>query len=106
MAGVATNEIRLLPLAPLVVFIVLLKLSYFAAFTAVGGQTIGKMAFGIRVVAERGVIDSGRAVRRTLAASVTLLTLGLGFLPAFFGSDRRTLHDRLTGTRVVGLPSA
>jgi uncharacterized RDD family membrane protein YckC len=106
MAGVGTNEIRLLPLAPLALFLVLLKLSYFTAFTAVGGQTIGKMAVGIKVVAERGVIDSGRAIRRTLAAVVTLLTFGLGFLPAFFGSDRRTLHDRLTGTRVVGLPSA
>jgi hypothetical protein len=32
--------------------------------------------------------------------------LGLGFLPALVGSDRRTLHDRVARTRVVALPSA
>jgi uncharacterized RDD family membrane protein YckC len=37
---------------------------------------------------------------------LSLLPAGLGLLPAFFGHDRRALHDRLTGTRVVGLPSA
>jgi len=106
MAGVDVREIRLLPLPPLAVFLALLKLTYFTAFTSVGGQTIGKMAVGIRVVADRGTLDSTRAIRRTLAGVVSVLTLGIGFLPAFFGSDRRTLHDRLTGTRVVGLPSA
>lgn len=105
MAGLGTGDVRLLPPAPLLMFLVLLKLAYFTAFTAVGGQTIGKMAMGIRVIADHGAIDSARAIRRALAGLLSLAPLGLGFLPAFFGSDRRTLHDRLTGTRVVGLPS-
>src|SRR6185295_11496672 len=46
MAGLSMDEWRLLPLAPLVTFLGLLKVAYFYAFTAVGGQTIGKMAVG------------------------------------------------------------
>lgn len=106
MAGLAAADVLLLPPAPLAIFLGLLKLAYFTAFTAVGGQTIGKMAMGIRVVAEHGTIDSARAIRRTLAGLLSVLPLGLGFVPAFVGADRRTLHDRLTQTRVVGLPSA
>jgi uncharacterized RDD family membrane protein YckC len=106
MAGLAFPELRLLPIVPMITFIAIVKLSYFTAFTAVGGQTIGKMAMGIRVVGERGPIDFACAMRRTFAGLLTVLTAGLGFLPAFFGKDRRTLHDRLTGTRVIGLPSA
>jgi uncharacterized RDD family membrane protein YckC len=32
---------------------------------------------------------------------VSALPAGLGFFPAFFGQDRRGLHDRLADTRVV-----
>ncbi len=106
MAGLGASDAVLLPPAPMLAFVALLKLAYFSAFTAVGGQTIGKMALGIRVVSEHGPIDSARAIRRTLAGLLSLLPLGLGFLPAFVGADRRTFHDRLTHTRVVGLPSA
>ena len=106
MAGLASTEVRALPLAPLLTFILLLKFAYFAAFTAVGGQTMGKMALGIRVVAEDGALDATRAIRRTLAALLAIAPLGAGFLPALFDADRRALHDRLTHTRVVRLPSA
>jgi uncharacterized RDD family membrane protein YckC len=106
MAGLDGADIGALPVAPLVTFLALVKVAYFTAFTAVGGQTIGKMALQIRVVGDEGAVDSGRAIRRTFAALLSLLPLGLGFLPAFFGDDRRALHDRLTHTRVVGLPSA
>ena len=106
MAGLDGSAVRALPAAPLLTFLALVKLAYFIAFTAVGGQTIGKMTVGIRVIAEHGEVDGARAIRRTFAGILSLLPLGLGFLPAFFGADRRTLHDRLTHTRVVGLPSA
>jgi uncharacterized RDD family membrane protein YckC len=106
MAGLGAGEIAALPLAPLFTFLGLLKVSYFTAFTTVGGQTIGKMALHIRVVGDNVELDGGRAIRRTCAALLSLLPLGLGFLPVFFGDDRRALHDRLTHTRVVGLPSA
>jgi uncharacterized RDD family membrane protein YckC len=106
MAGLDASDYAALPLAPMFTFLGLLKISYFTAFTAVGGQTIGKMALRIRVVGDNVHVDSGRAIRRTLAGVLSLLPLGLGFLPAFVGADRRALHDRLTHTRVVGLPSA
>jgi uncharacterized RDD family membrane protein YckC len=105
MAGLGQTELHLLPIAPMAIFLGLLKVSYFTAFTAIGGQTIGKMALGIKVIAESGTMDSAVAIRRTLAGVLSLLPAGIGFLPAFFGADRRALHDRLTGTRVVGLPS-
>ena len=105
MAGLAPNEWRLLPAAPMLTFLALLKVAYFYAFTAVGGQTIGKMAVGTCVVTDSGApVDAARAMRRTFAGALSLLLLGLGFVPALFG-DHRALHDRLAGTRVVRLRS-
>lgn len=103
MAGLQTDDWRLLPAAPLAAFLFLIKFSYFWAFTAVGGQTIGKMAMRIYVVPDddRGSIDAHRALRRTLGSIISLFSLGLGFLPLFIAADRRALHDRLAGTRVV-----
>jgi uncharacterized RDD family membrane protein YckC len=107
IAGLAMGGWAALPPAPMVAFLLMLKLSYFAAFTAVGGQTIGKMALGLRVVgADRLPIDGALAVKRTLAGAVSGLLLGLGFVPAFFDGERRTLHDRVARTRVVSSPSA
>lgn len=105
MAGLSMSEWRLLPVAPMATFLGLLKVAYFYAFTAVGGQTIGKMAVGTCVVGEDGApVDTARAMRRTSAGILSFLLLGLGFIPALFG-DHRALHDRLAGTRVVRLRS-
>jgi uncharacterized RDD family membrane protein YckC len=105
MAGLSMSEWNVLPLLPMLTFLGLLKISYFYAFTAVGGQTIGKMAVGTCVIAEDGApVDAARAMRRTCAGVLSALLLGLGFAPALFG-NRRALHDRLAGTRVVRLRS-
>ena len=105
MSGLAMNEWRLLAVAPMFAFLGLLKMAYFYAFTAVGGQTVGKMAVGTCVVTDNGrPVDAARAMRRTSAGLVSFLLLGLGFVPALFG-DHRALHDRLAGTRVVRLRS-
>jgi uncharacterized RDD family membrane protein YckC len=107
MTALETDEWRALPLLPLLAFLLLLKLSYFAAFTAMGGQTIGKMAAGIRVVADdEFMMDPGRAITRTLTGALSLASLGLGLVPALVDPDRRAFHDRMAHTHVVDLPSA
>ena len=96
-----------LPLAPLIAFLMVVKLAYFSVFTAVGGQTIGKMAMRIRVVtAENRPLAAAGAALRSLAGMLSAVTLGLGYVPALFGSARSALHDRVAHTRVVTLPPA
>ena len=107
MTALTTDEWRALPLLPFLAFLLLLKLAYFSAFTAMGGQTIGKMAAGIRVIADEHLLmDPARAITRTLTGVVSLASLGLGLIPALIGPDRRALHDRVAHTQVVELPSA
>ena len=107
MTALTTEEWRSLPLLPFLAFLVFIKLAYFSAFTAMGGQTIGKMAARIRVVADDQLImDPARAIKRTLTGVVSLATLGLGLIPALIAPDRRALHDRVAHTHVVDLPSA
>jgi uncharacterized RDD family membrane protein YckC len=106
LCGLTAAEIPGLPMTPLLAFFLLLDGGYFVAFTAVGGQSIGKMALGIKVVSdEDGPVAFGRATLRTLAYLLSALPLGAGFLPGVLGADRLALHDRLTHTRVVRPPS-
>jgi uncharacterized RDD family membrane protein YckC len=106
MASLTMNDWRVLPVLPLAAFLALLKLGYFCAFTAAGGQTIGKMAVRIQVVGDdNAVVDPARAVRRVAAGAISALTLGLGFIPALVDPERRAFHDRIAGTRVVARPS-
>jgi len=105
MAGLPMSGWTELPLAPLVVFLMVVKLSYFCVFTAVGGQTIGKMAMRIRVVTDEDrPLDAAAAAVRSLAGTLSAMSLGLGYVPALFGAGRHAVHDRLTRTRVVALP--
>jgi uncharacterized RDD family membrane protein YckC len=107
MTALTTEEWRSLPLLPFLAFLLFMKLAYFSAFTAMGGQTIGKMAARIRVVADdQLMMDPARAIKRTLTSVVSLASLGLGLIPALIAPDRRALHDRVAHTHVVDLPSA
>jgi len=102
LCGLTTAEIFQLPFLPLAAFFLLLNGGYFIAFTTVGGQSIGKMALGIKVITqEDGSVPIGRATVRTLAYLVSALPLGAGFLPGVISADRLALHDRLAHTRVV-----
>ena len=109
LCGLTTADIRLLPPLPLGAFLLLLNGGYLVMFIAAGGQTIGKMATGVRVVpvaepdsdAAPRRVPFGQAIVRAAAFLVSVLPAGLGLIPALVSADRRTLHDRLSDTRVV-----
>jgi uncharacterized RDD family membrane protein YckC len=95
-------EFALLPKAPLFTFLLLQNGGYFVAFTTMG-QTLGKMIAGVRVLADDSdtAPDLGRSALRAAVWLVLALPAGLGLLSATFSPDRRGLHDRFAGTRVV-----
>jgi uncharacterized RDD family membrane protein YckC len=96
------EDLAVLKPVPMAAFFALLALGYLVGFTAAGGQTIGKMAFGLRVIGDDGSsVDLAGAVLRSLGALTAVLTLGALYVPVLVTSDRRALHDRLAGTRVV-----
>jgi uncharacterized RDD family membrane protein YckC len=98
------TQLAEIPIWALVTFLVLVDVGYQLLFTAAGGQTIGKMLLGIRVIGDDRSSghspDVAQAFARALLTLPSVLALGLGFLPALVG-DHRALHDRLAHTRVV-----
>lgn len=69
------------------------------------GQTVGQMAVRIMVTDRDGYhLTIWQTLRRTLLLPLTVLPLGIGFLPIFFDSQGRALHDILAGTVVLELP--
>lgn len=99
--GLPLAEARILPILPTAAFLVVVGLGYLLLFTAAGGQTVGKMVCGIRVVDEAAdELPLRQALYREVVAVPSVLALGLGFFPALVGEER-ALHDRLAHTRVV-----
>ena len=102
ICGITLAELDVLPKGPLLAFLIVQNVGYLVTFTA-GGQTLGKMAAGIKVVSagSGSPLDLGHAVLRTLVWMILVVPAGLGFLTALFSSDHRGLHDRFARTRVV-----
>ncbi|MBX3285292.1 MAG: RDD family protein [Actinobacteria bacterium] len=68
---------------------------------SVAGRTLGKGIVGLRVVAaDGGPLGPGRAALRVLAFPFSFV-LGLGFVPAILGRNRRALHDYVAGSREI-----
>jgi uncharacterized RDD family membrane protein YckC len=83
----------------------LLEMSYQVYFLANGGATPGKRWMGLQVCTEEGnPIDYGKAFTLYWSYLLTALTLGIGFLAMNFDPQKRTLHDRLTKTKVIRIP--
>lgn len=104
LAGLSPTlqDVRVIPPIPMVAFLMVLTFLYLTGFTVGGGQSIGKMLVGIRVTGDDGHgVDITGAVVRALGCMGAMATLGLFFVPAFFGPERRAVHDRMAGTRVV-----
>lgn len=68
------------------------------------GQTLGKMAVGIKVVNPDGSdVSTGQAWGRAVVKMALGSCGGITFLPALFTKDKTTIHDMVAKTRVVRL---
>lgn len=75
---------------------------YFTLFTGIGGQTFGKKAFNLKVAAQDGQpVGLFRSFLRWFCSLFSGLFLLSGYLIAVFQKDKKSLHDLLTGTKVV-----
>ncbi len=78
-----------------------LFIGYTAMLHAITGQTIGKRVMGIGVIRADGApLDFWRSLLRTFGYYLSSF-LYVGFLMAFFGQERKALHDYLADTVVV-----
>lgn len=93
-------------LLDLIIFFIQLALNilYFVYFIGERGQTLGKIALGIKVVRLDTIQVPGygtAALREILGKLVSTLTLGIGYLWMLWDPKRQTLHDKIAGTVVV-----
>ena len=76
--------------------------AYFSFFHYRYGATPGKMACGLKVVTpEGGGISVGQAIGRYFGSILSGLILCIGFMMAGWDEEKRSLHDRMAGTRVI-----
>jgi uncharacterized RDD family membrane protein YckC len=106
VCGLELAEIRGLPVVPMLAFLLMLNGGYVTMFTAAGGQTIGKMLAGTRVVPAAPAdmprrLPFGTAVVRAAACLVSIVPAGAGFFMALVRADGRALHDAVADTRVI-----
>ena len=103
LIGLPLAAVIQVSLFPLAAFLIVFDVGYLVTLTAIGGQTIGKMAVGLRVEGSNGApVAPLRALIRTAAYTISVLPLGIGFIGMFLRS-RRALHDLVADTRVVRL---
>lgn len=85
--------------------LLLVTFLFWAGFWTHGGQTLGMRAWRLKLVdTDGGPVSWRQAVLRCLAALLSLVPLGLGYLWILLDPQRRAWHDRLSGTRIVVLP--
>jgi uncharacterized RDD family membrane protein YckC len=83
-----------------------LEIMYNTIFVGAMGATPGKMALKVRVVnADGSKVSYGKAFGRAVAEYVSILTLLIGYIMVAFDDEKRALHDRICGTRVIKKPS-
>ena len=89
-------------LIPQLVANVIVQAFYFIYFHAVTGQTVGKLALGLKVVTRDGnTIGFARATVRYFGSFINLLCAGLGFAWIAFDRRKQGWHDKMAGSFVV-----
>ena len=69
------------------------------------GSTLGMLAWGLRVeTADGSLATLGQGTIRFLVAIISWLPAGLGFWWQLWDKDKRTWHDRASGTHLMHYP--
>ena len=78
---------------------------YETTMVATRGATLGKMLCYLRVVhADGSAVGVGTSLGRFFAGLLSRFSAGAGLLMAGFDIEKRALHDRIVGTRVIDVP--
>lgn len=86
-------------------YLLAISMAYFGWFWVHGGQTLGLRTWRLRLVTrDGGAVTWMQAVRHFLAAIVSWLCLGLGFLWVLVDREKLAWHDRFSDTRLILLP--
>ena len=77
---------------------------YFIVLHSYGGQTLGKVFMGIKVVSEDGLLlPVGASFLRLVGYLLSMMPLGAGFLWAAVDKNHAAWHDKLACSRVIYL---
>lgn len=81
----------------------IVNILYFVILTSIYGQTLGKMALGIKVIRQDGKPNSWGPIllRETIGKLFSTITILFGYIMAAFDSKKRALHDRIADTYVI-----
>lgn len=86
-------------------YLLLAGFAFFGGFWTHGGQTIGMRAWRVRTVRrDGGPLRWRDAAVRYVAAVLSWLVLGIGFLWSLFDRDRLAWHDRISRTELRRVP--
>ena len=79
--------------------------AFFAKFWRHGGQTLGMKSWDMRIVSSNGKpITLIQCLLRIIAATLSILCLGLGYIWMLIDKDQLTWADRYSETRLIMTP--
>ncbi|TNG02735.1 MAG: RDD family protein [Gammaproteobacteria bacterium] len=100
LAGGSDNPFIQSPLFSLYIYCI--GFLFFGWFWTHGGQTLGMRSWKVKVIQQNGeALAWKNAVSRYLAATLSWILLGAGFIWILFDKENLALHDRLSKTRLV-----
>ncbi len=87
------------------IVLVLLIYGFFVGFWTRSGRTLGMQSWGLQLeTMDGGKPTLATASVRFIAAIVSWIPCGLGFLWQLWDREKLTWHDRISGTRLVHYP--
>ena len=97
------------PLIDNILFLLMLASSsgFYIWFWTRSGQTLGMIAWRIKLVANNGdLINVRQGIIRYLAAWPAFFLFGLGYLWLYIDPNGDTLHDKLSNSKILIVPKS